>query len=408
MRRDRVVLSDWLWIFLDPYNDDRTGNYFAVNAGGSICDGTLYNDGWQDDSWDGIWEAKSRIDDKGWYTEVRIPFTQLRFNEAQEMVWGINLNRDIKRKHEMSFLVMIPKDESGFASKFADLTGLNGIKPKQRFEVLPYLVQKAQYLRHDNDDPFYADNQYQTSFGADFKASIGSNLNLDVTVNPDFGQVEVDPAIVNLSAFENFFDEKRPFFIEGANTFQFGYGGANNNWGFNFSNPNLFYSRRIGRSPQGDVSADGFADIPTETRILGAAKLSGKIDETWSLGVLSAFTEKTSARIETEDNGIIKETVEPFTHYGVLRTQKEFNSGRQALGMIFTSVNRDLKTSNLSDILSENAYTYGLDGWTFLDDDETYVVTGSVIGSYVHGNENFMTNLKKDPTAIFNALIKQE
>ena len=395
MRRDKMSESDWLWIYMDPFNDDRTGNYFAVNPGGSICDGTLYNDGWMDDSWDGIWEVKSRVDDKGWYTEVRIPFAQLRFNEAAEMVWGINLNRDIKRKHEMSFLVMIPKDESGFVSKFADLTGLNGIEPKQRFELLPYLVQKAQYLRHDKNDPFYKENQYQTSFGGDFKASIGSNLNLDVTINPDFGQVEVDPAIVNLSAFENFFDEKRPFFIEGANTFQFGYGGANNNWGFNFSNPTLFYSRRIGRSPQCPVSHEGFVDYPTETRILGAAKLSGRIDETWSLGALSAFTENTKARIHTGDDGIIKQTVEPFTHYGVIRTQKQFNNGRQALGMIFTSVNRDLSNTNLRDILSKNAYTFGLDGWTFLDDEETYVITGSVIGSYMHGSKNFMTRLQQ-------------
>ena len=240
MRRDKITESDWLWIYIDPYNDDRTGNFFAVNPGGSVADGTLYNDGWMDDSWDGIWEVQSRVDSLGWYTEVRIPFTQLRFNEAEEMTWGINLNRDIKRKHEMAFLVMVPKDESGFVSKFADLKGLVGVKPKQRFELLPYIVQRAQYLRHDADDPFYKSNQYRTSFGGDLKISIGSNLNLDATFNPDFGQVEVDPAIVNLSAFENFFSEKRPFFIEGSNTFEFGRGGANNNWGFNFGNPTLF------------------------------------------------------------------------------------------------------------------------------------------------------------------------
>jgi len=397
MRRDKITESDWLWIYLDPYNDDRTGNYFAVNPGGSVCDGTLFNDGWMDDSWDGIWEVKSRVDEKGWYTEVRIPFTQLRFNEAEEMIWGINLNRDIKRKHEMSFYVMVPKDESGFVSKFADLTGLNGIEPKQRIEFLPYLVQKAQYLRHDKNDPFYEGNQYQTNFGGDLKISIGSNLNLDITVNPDFGQVEVDPAIVNLTAFENFFDEKRPFFIEGANTFQFGYGGANNNWGFNFSNPTLFYSRRIGRAPQGTVSSGNFVDYPAQTRILGAGKLTGKLDETWSIGVLSSVTEKTNARIETNEHGIIKETVEPLTHYGVLRTQKQFNNGNQALGMIFTSVNRDLNSPVLRDLLSENAYTFGIDGWTFLDADEMYVITGSVIGSYIHGSKNYMTNLQKKP-----------
>jgi hypothetical protein len=401
MRRDKIAESDWLWIYMDPYNDDRTGNYFAVNPGGSVADGTLYNDGWMDDSWDGIWEAKSTFDNRGWYTEVRIPFSQLRFNKADEMTWGINLNRDIKRKHEMSFLVMVPYAESGFVSKFADLTGLIGIKPKQRFELLPYLVQKAQYLHHDRGDPFYEENQYQTSFGGDFKASIGSNLNLDVTINPDFGQVEVDPAIVNLTAFENFFDEKRPFFIEGASTFHFGNGGANENWGFNFSNPTLFYSRRIGRSPQGDISDADFVDFPAETRILGAGKLSGKLDETWSLGVLTAFTEKTKARLDTKEDGITKQAVEPFTHYGVLRTQKEFNQGKQALGMIFTSVNRDLNGPELSDILGKNAYTFGIDGWTFLDDDETYVLTGSAIGSYIHGTKTFLTKLQKEPYRYF-------
>ena len=234
-----------VWIFLDPYNDERTGFYFAINPGGSICDGTLYNDGWMDDSWDGIWETKTSVDEQGWNVEVKIPFTQLRFKESEKMVWGVNVNRDIKRKHEMAFYVMVPSTESGFVSHFADLEGLDGIQPKQRFELLPYIVQKAQYLSHDGADPFYRANQYETSIGGDLKFSMGSNLNLDATINPDFGQVEVDPAVVNLTAFETFYDEKRPFFIEGANVFQFGRGGSNNNWGFNFGTPTPFYSRRI-------------------------------------------------------------------------------------------------------------------------------------------------------------------
>ncbi len=396
MRRDNMTESDWIWIFLDPYNDDRTGFYFAVNPGGSICDGTLYNDGWMDDSWDGIWETKTSVDEYGWNVEVKIPFTQLRFKESEKMVWGVNLNRDIKRKHEMVHYVMVPSTESGFVSHFADLTGLDGIKPKQRFEVLPYLVQKAQYLIHDNDDPFYRGNQYKTSLGGDLKFSLGSNLNVDATINPDFGQVEVDPAVVNLSAFETFFDEKRPFFIEGANVFQFGYGGSNNNWGFNFGNPTLFYSRRIGRSPQGSTTAEGFVDYPSESSILGAAKLTGKFNETWSVGFLSAVTERTYAKIKSDETGdLVKEEVEPFTHYGVFRTQKEFNEGKQSLGMIFTTVNRDLSNPNLSDILSKNAYTFGADGWTFLDEDETYVITGSVIGSYTHGSKDYMIRLQE-------------
>src|SRR4030042_1070654 len=172
---------------------------------------------------------------------------------------------------------MVPKNESGFVSRFAELEGLDGIKSKQRFELFPYAVQKVQYLVHDADDPFYKGNQYKTALGADLKFGLGTNLNVDVTINPDFGQVEVDPAVVNLSAFETYFPEKRSFFIEGNNIFLFGIDGANNNWGFNFGWPTLFYSRRIGRSPQGDISDNEYADIPNETMILGAAKLTGKI-----------------------------------------------------------------------------------------------------------------------------------
>jgi hypothetical protein len=401
MRRDNMTESDWFWIFIDPYNDDRTGNYFAVNPGGSICDGTLYNDGWMDDAWDGIWEVETNVDEEGWTTEIKIPFTQLRFNEAEEMVWGVNLNRDIKRKHEMSFYVMVPHDESGFVSRFADLEGLDGIKPKQRFEALPYIVQKAQYLRHDADDPFYKGRQYETSFGADLKMSIGSNLNLDATINPDFGQVEVDPAVVNLTAFETFYSERRPFFIEGSNVFNFGYGGANNNWGFNFGIPSLFYSRRIGRSPQGEVMTDGITYYPNETRILGAAKLTGKFDESWSIGALSAVTERTYATTRTDEGMDVREEVEPFTHYGVFRTQKEFNEGNQAIGMIFTAVNRDLSDPNLNNLLGKQAYTFGTDGWTFLDDNETYVVTASVIGSYVQGSTEYLTKVQEEPYRYF-------
>ena len=397
MRRDNFVSSDWFWIYIDPYNDDRTGFYFAVNPGGSICDGTLFNDDAMDDSWDGVWENKTTVDKNGWNLEVKIPFAQLRFKESEHMTWGINLNRDIKRKNEMSFYVLVPRKESGFVSKFADLVGLDGIKPKQRFEVLPYFVQKAQYLVHDENDPFYKSRQYKTSFGADVKFSLGSNLNVDATINPDFGQVEVDPAVINLSEFETFYQEKRPFFIEGSNIFSFGYGGANNNWGFNFSMPELTYSRRIGRAPQGNVTNPGYVDYPSEARILGAAKLTGKIDETWSIGALSSLTERTFATIRKSDGSNIEEQVEPLTHYGVFRTQKEFNSGKQAIGMIFTSVNRDVNTPNLKNLLSDQAYTFGTDGWTFLDDDDMYVVTGSVIGSYTSGSKDYLIRLQKQP-----------
>jgi hypothetical protein len=310
-RRDNYFSSDWFAFYVDPYNDKKTGYLFGINAGGTIIDGVLYNDSWDDWSWDGIWQSKSSVDENGWTVEMKIPFSQMRFNQSDAMTWGVNFYREIKRNNEKSFYVMVPKKESGFVSKFAPLEGLNGINPKQRFEVIPYFVQKAQYLVHDSEDPFYKSDQYKTTLGADFKIGIGSNLNVDATINPDFGQVEVDPAVINLSAFESYFNEKRPFFIEGMEKFYFGIGGANNNWGFNFGWPELFYSRRIGRAPSGETSDADFEKYPSETRILGAAKLTGKLNESSTIGLISAITERTYATLW--NNGIkTSHEVEPL------------------------------------------------------------------------------------------------
>ena len=399
-RRDNYFSSDWFAFYVDPYNDKKTGYFFAVNAGGTMLDGVLFNDSWDDWSWDGIWETKTTIDKDGWTVEMRIPFSQMRFNHADVMTWGVNFYREIKRNNEKSFYVMVPKAESGFVSRFALLEGLNGINPKQRFETMPYVVQKAQYLVHDQNDPFYKSNQYKTSVGADFKIGIGSNLNIDATINPDFGQVEVDPAVINLSAFESYFNEKRPFFIEGMDNFYFGIGGANNNWGFNFGWPELFYSRRIGRSPRGNISDAEFANYPGETRILGAAKLTGKLNESTTLGAISAITERTYATLWNSGTRT-NEEIEPLTYYNVLRSKKEFNEGRQSLGFMFTSVNRIFNNNSLSEGLSKNAYAFGLDGWTFLDENKEYVLTGAFAGTHVNGSKKYLQNLQKQPYRYF-------
>lgn len=393
-RRDGYTNSDWFGFYVDAYNDKRTGNFFAVNAGGTMVDGVLYNDSWDDDTWDGIWEAKTSIDGTGWMVEMKIPFSQLRFNEEDKMTWGVNFTREIKRNNEKSFYVMVPKNESGFVSRFATLDGLTDIKPKQRLEVLPYVVQKSQFLIHDKNDPFYKSNQHKTAFGADIKIGIGSNLNLDATINPDFGQVEVDPAVVNLSAFESYFDEKRPFFIEGSNMFQFGVGGINNNWGFNFGWPQLFYSRRIGRSPRGATSSTDYVNYPSETRIMGAAKLTGKLDDKTTIGALSAITERTYATLYNYGNQS-NEEIEPFTHYGVFRAKREFNGGDQSLGVMFTSVNRDLGDNPLRSNLAKNAFVLGLDGYTFLDEEKVYAVAASFAGSYTTGTKEYLQRLQQ-------------
>mgnify|MGYP000849583683 FL=1 len=399
-RKDSYFDSDWFMFFVDPYNDKNTGYFFEVNAGGTLVDGVLFNDSWDDWSWDGIWQAKTSIDSDGWSVEMRIPFSQLRFNASDNMSWGVNFSRSIQRNKERSYFVMVPKAESGFVSRFALMDGLTGIKPKQRFEVLPYVVQKASYLVHDENDPFYKSNQYKTSLGADVKIGIGSNLNLDATFNPDFGQVEVDPAVVNLSAFETFYEEKRPFFMEGFNMFNFGIGGINNNWGFNFGWPNLFYSRRIGASPRGYLSDNQYADVPSETRILGAAKLTGKINESTSIGAISAVTERTYGTL-WNDGIRTSEEIEPLTHFGVLRLKQEYNEGNQGLGIMATSVNRSTDSPLMKELSAKNAFAFGLDAFTMLDEDKTYALAAAFAGTYLHGTKEFMQRVQKRPYRYF-------
>ncbi|NUN07542.1 MAG: carbohydrate binding family 9 domain-containing protein [Ignavibacteriaceae bacterium] len=395
-RRDSYLSSDWIYVYLDPFLDKKTGYYFAVNPAGVMADGVFYNDGWNDNTWDGIWEVETVIDGAGWSAEFRIPFSQLRFNESASMVWGVNFSREIKRKKEDSYYVMVPKKESGFVSRFARLEGLEDIKAKKRFEVMPYLVQKAQYLLHDTGDPFYKSKQYDNAIGADFKFGIGSNINVDGTINPDFGQVEVDPAVMNLSAFESYFSEKRPFFIEGSNIFYFGMDGANNNWGFNFGTPELFYSRRIGRAPRGGTSSSEYTDYPSSTRILGAAKLSGKFSEGLTMGAITAVTERTRAKL-WNNGAITSEEVEPLTHYGVFRIKKELNESRQMLGLIFTTVNRDVNSYQVRQDIVKNSFVFGVDGYTFLDDARDYVITGLIVGSYLTGSESSIASVQQHP-----------
>ncbi|MEK6565130.1 MAG: DUF5916 domain-containing protein, partial [Bacteroidota bacterium] len=218
-RRDFDVTADWFGFYVDPYHDKRTGYYFAVSAAGSLQDGTLYNDDWDDDSWDGVWEAHTTIDGLGWTVEMRIPFSQLRFIEQENYVWGVNFRRSIGRSNERDMVVYTPNKESGFVSRFIELHGIEKISPPLQAEILPYITSRAEYLQHAPNDPFKTNSRYLPGIGADVKIALSSNLTLNATINPDFGQVEVDPAVVNLSDVESYFQEKRPFFVEGNNIF---------------------------------------------------------------------------------------------------------------------------------------------------------------------------------------------
>ncbi len=399
-RRDTFEDTDLFGFFIDPYHDKRSGYYFAISAGGTLGDGVLLNDDWDDDSWDGVWEAKANIDDKGWTAEFKVPFSQLRFKSKENYVWGINFRRDIARKNEEIFLVYTPKDGSGFVSRFAHLTGIQGVEHSNNIEVLPYFRTKAEYTNPAAGNPFNDGSRYLPGFGADFKFGLSSNLTLNGTINPDFGQVEVDPAVVNLSDVETYFQEKRPFFIEGASIFRFGYGGSRSNWGFNWGNPSFFYSRRIGRTPSGSLPGYDYSDKPDGTKILGAAKLTGKLGDNWNIGAVHAVTAREYARIQTANS---KESVEvePRTHYSIARVQKEIDEGYRGIGLIATNTLRNFKDTRLENEMNKQALSLGLDGWTFLDDDRVWVVTAWGGMSQVWANKQQMTNLQQNSRHYF-------
>ena len=399
-RRDEDSNSDQFTVFLDPYNDKRTGYYFGITAAGTIKDGVLYNDDWNDNSWDGVWEGKVTRDSKGWIAEMKIPFSQLRFKSMNVQTWGVDFKRDIARRHETDYLVYIPKKESGFVSHFLDLKGIQNINPSTKLEIVPYVTSKASYTSHSVGDPFNSGSLYNAGFGADLKYNLGSNLTLNAAINPDFGQVEIDPAVINLSDAETYFSEKRPFFVEGSSIFNFGYGGSNSNWGFNWGSPEFFYSRRIGANPHGNTPTADFVDYPSGTHILGAAKITGKIGSSFNVGAIQSVTQREFADYSLSGKTYQAE-VEPLTYYGILRGQNEFNSGRQGLGFISTATQRFFKDSQLRNQLNQGAYTGGVDGWTFLDKNKTWVLTGWGGYSYLKGDKQRMIDVQESSQHYF-------
>ena len=383
-RRDVSIASDRFGLYIDPYYDRRSGYYFLVNAAGSMFDGALYNDGWEDASWDGVWEGKARLDDQGWTCEMRIPYSQLRFQKAER--WGINFRRVIQRRSEENFVVFTPKKESGFVSRFPDLVGMTDVHPRRSIEIIPYTTSKGEFLRHAASDPFNDGSRFKGDVGLDLRTGVGSKLTLNATVNPDFGQVEVDPAVVNLSDVESYFQEKRPFFVENAQVFRFGQEGSDSYWGFNWPEPTFFYSRRVGRGPQGGRPTADFLDAPVAATILGAAKLTGKLAPSWNFGTLHALTARENAEFSL--NGVeSKAEIEPQTYYGVARTLKEFKDRRHGLGFMTNAAVRSFDDPTLRDQLNRQSIVAGLDGWTFLDRNQTWVISGYSAMSHIQGTE---------------------
>jgi hypothetical protein len=400
-RRDDDPDADRFTFYVDALHDRLTGAAFEVSAAGAQRDLIISNDTNRDNSWDAVWQAAVSIDDQGWSVEMRIPLSQLRFLKSERQTWGFNAERFIYRKNERDWFELVPKKETGLASRMADLTGIDGIEPRSALEIMPYTVFRSEFIQPSVPrNPFNDGSRYFGAAGFDVKYALRSNVILNATVNPDFGQVEIDPAVVNLGAFETFFPEKRPFFIEGAQIFSdFGYLGAQNRFGFNRADPVLIHTRRIGRSPQGSATGDS-TDTPSGTTILGAAKVTGKTTRNWSFGILEAVTGREYARTDTAGQRGRSE-VEPLTNYFAGRLLKEFKAGRSGVGALFTSVNRRFRDSSLKDELPGRASVAGLDGYHFLDSDREWVVNGKLVFSDVSGSAGAIERLQLQPQRYF-------
>lgn len=359
MTRRDVTDGDLVGIMFDTYNDKRTAFAFVVSAAGVKTEMVQSNDGEnEDNTWDPIWWVETSKNDKGWEAEMRIPLTQLRFKKGDEQIWGLQALRYIFRKEELSSWQPMKREKNGFVSQFGTMNGIVEIKPKKNLDIMPYVVARTDRFEKDPANPFLeTGKKNKISGGFDAKIGLTNYLTLDLTVNPDFGQVEADPSEVNLSTYETFFEEKRPFFIEGKNilTYKLNFGDGD------LAYDGLFYSRRIGKKPSyyPSLSKGEYASIPDATSIIGAAKVTGKTSDGWSIGLLECVTDDEVAEIKGIGSGR-SQTVEPLTNYFVGRLQKDFNKGNTYLGGMVTAVNRNLNEPDM-EFLHKSAYSGGFD-----------------------------------------------
>jgi hypothetical protein len=380
-RRDGFE-GDYVGIIFDSFFDKRSGFSFVVTAAGVKGDEFISNNGNnRDTGWNPIWDTKTNIDLEGWTAEMRIPLSQLRFGSHEEQVWGLQAIRRDFRNAERSYWQHIPPNPPGYISEFGELRGLNEINPQKQLEIQPYVLSQLDTYESQTGNPFRTGKDFKFTVGLDAKIGITNDLTLDLTINPDFGQVDADPGAIALDGFEIFFQELRPFFVENKNIFDYNLGS---------NSDNLFFSRRIGRSPQGSAfgPAVSYVDQPNNTTILGAAKFSGKTNNGWSIGILETVTANEYAKVIYEDSTEGKTLVEPLTNYFVGRVQKDFNDNNSFFGGIFTATNRDIQ-SNVQH-LHKNAYTGGIDfrhSWK----ERTFFIDGNMVLSHVNGSEEAIT-----------------
>ena len=381
-RRDEFI-GEQAGVNFDSYHDHRTGFEFSVTAAGQKIDLILTNPMVPELDWNAVWYLKTGLEDSAWVAEYEIPLSQLRYSKDKEQVWGMHVWRWIDRLSEESDWEPQSSTSPGMLYLFGELHGIKDLPKSRRIEIMPYALGKLKTFDKVPQNPFAKNgHSMMGNFGLDAKIGLSSNFTADLTVNPDFGQVESDPSVMNLTAFETSYEEKRPFFLEGKNIFKFELGDAN-----------LFYTRRIGHTPvyHPELETNQYIDYPDNTSILSAVKISGKSKNGLAVGVLHSLTSGENAQLST--NGIKKDLrVEPLTSYTVGRVQQDFNEGTTVLGGIITATNRFINDPYL-EFQNQNAFTGGLDLLHQWNKKEFYL-DAKIIGSTINGSAEAIRNLQ--------------
>ena len=394
MARRDIEIGDWVRIVIDSYHDLRTAFSFGVTAAGVKIDEAVTNGGNFDSSWEPVWEVKTTLDDKGWNVEACIPLSQLRFGKKENYIWGLDIGRGIYRNEELSVWQFFSPTAPGIVHLFGELHGIQNIRPQKQKDLIPYVAMGTESYQRESDNPYADGRNWITNLGLDGKFGVTNDLTLDFTVNPDFGQVEADPSEVNLTTFETKFSEKRPFFIEGKNILSFYLlqGGGP------LCEDNLFYSRRIGKSPS-YWPDDEYLDRPNNTSILGAFKLTGKTQKGWSIGVLESVTQKENGQIARgeERRDIV---VEPLSNYLVARVQRDMNESNTQLGAMVTATNREFDEPYLEDFMHKQAYSAGID-FSHQWKDKTYYFNFTSAVSRVIGTKEGIYNTQTSAPHFF-------
>lgn len=392
-RRDEEGQFDYFAVELDPVLDHRTGYRFRVSAANVQRDEYLFDDNERDGAWEAVWQSAISFDSTGWYAELRIPLSQIRYRaSADEQEWGINFFRRRLASNEESHFALISQLQRGHVSQYGRLDGIRIAEASRRIELRPYVLSSANVRPAEAGNPFMDGSDLNARAGVDLRYGLGGQFTLDATFNPDFGQVESDPAVINLSAFETFLDERRPFFVEDAKIFDFTLSGGRNR---------IYYSRRIGRDPHGGAPSDyAFSDVPDASTILGAAKLTGRTDRGLSVGVLASLTRAERGRAFDDSLGATRFLVEPRTSFGVVRLKQDLNDGASTVGVIGSLIQRDLPASGAFDNLPRSALGFGFD-WEHQWANRAWAFFGYVAGSHVAGDSLAMIRIQRSSTHYF-------